>query len=118
MKHKEEAINKMAKQVMEDIGWTYNENTSPHSWFKSVDEQIEDMPSVKKHPRFEEYKAILFPKWTSAFDFPLEDEWEGRNVMFLEISDETGEPYKISHKQVRLKIIKNEQGKYEKGPAV
>ncbi len=116
MKHTKDQINKIAKQVLDDIGWTYDKQTSPRSWFESVEDQANQVSSQKNHPKWDEYVAILFPLWTSSFDFPPEDGWEGRNTIFLNIRDEDGEPYEISHKQARFKIIKNDKGKYEKAP--
>jgi hypothetical protein len=49
--------------------------------------------------------------WTVGFDFEREAEIENNN-MFLDIWDETGEPFEISHKQARFKILKTDEGKY------
>ncbi len=89
MKHTEEQIIAIAKQVMLDIEWTYDETTSPDgAVYTSVEQQIAEMsrpPGAIDHPQFQIVVNRLYPYWTVAFDFPEEYDWKGRNVMFLDI---------------------------------
>lgn len=112
MKYAEEQINKLVKKVLEDVEWTYQEGSFAPV-FISKEEQIERMNSQKDHPRFQEYVESLFPYWSVTLDFPEDDNWKGRNIMFIDINDETGEPYKIGHRQFIGGLIKNSNEKYE-----
>lgn len=82
MKHTEEQITKLAKKIIEDVGWTYEEGSFV-SVFENREEQIEQMSSQKDHPRFQEYIETLFPYWSVTLDFPEAEGWKGRNVMFV-----------------------------------
>lgn len=113
MIHTESEIKAIAIKVLNDVKWIYNVSNSPRPIFKSIDNQIEDVSTQKKHPRFSEYVAKLFEYWDVIFDFPEDDNWRGRNIMWVLVKDETGEPYEIGHRQYKGKVIKNSQGKYE-----
>lgn len=112
MKHTEEQINKLAKKIIEDVEWTYEEGSFA-STFHDLEEQVERMSSQKDHPRFQEYIETLFPYWSVTLDFLEAEGWKGRNIMFVYINDETGEPYKIGHRQFIGGLQKNSNGKYE-----
>lgn len=99
MKHTEKEIKDIAQLVMKDIDWPYDTIKGIRALEYTVQEQIEEMSSQKKHPRFSEYVATLFPFWTVMLDFPEDDGWGERNVMFIRIKDETGEPYEVGHRQ-------------------
>jgi hypothetical protein len=113
MIHTENEIEIIAIKILRDVKWTYNESNSPRAIFKSIDYQIEEVSTQKKHPRFNEYVAMLFEYWLVFFDFPEDDNWKGRNIMTVKIKDKTGEPYEIGHRQYKGKVVKNAQGKYE-----
>ena len=109
MKHTEEQINKLAKKVIDDVKWTYEEGSFA-SIFHDLEEQYE---KYKKFDGFEENKHKIFPYWLVTLDFPEAEDWKGRNIMLVYINDETGEPYEIGHRQFRVGLQKNSNGKYE-----
>ncbi|WP_447636835.1 hypothetical protein [Flavobacterium microcysteis] len=61
---------------------------------------------------FEENKYKIVAFWITSFGFPEEEGWNGTNMMFILTRDDNGEPYQISHKQAKFKILKNKDGKY------
>jgi hypothetical protein len=112
MKLTEEQVKEIATKVLTDIEWTFNRETGAVPIEKSIEKQIEEVSTQKKHPRFEEYVASLTPFWVVLFDFPEDDGWDGRNMMFVKIKDETGEPYEVGHRQWKGKVLKDSNGKY------
>ena len=114
MRHTKNEIELIAIKVMEDIDWTYDKINSPRALEFSIQEQIEQVDSQKNHPRFEEYVANLFPFWNVLFDFLEDDNWQGRNVMWVKVNDDTGEPYEVGHRQWKGKIVKDDMGIYQK----
>jgi hypothetical protein len=99
---------------MEDIEWSYDKQKGSSPLLYNIESQIEQVSSQIKHPKFEEYVKTLFTYWDVIFHFPDDDGWDGRNLMWVLIKDETGEPYEVGHRQWKGKIIKNANGKYEK----
>jgi len=116
MKLSEEKVIRIAKLVMKDIDWTYETKREPTPLEHSVERQIEEVSSQKNHPRYNDYIATLSSYWAVIFQFPDDEGWNGRNVMWVLIKDETGEPYELGHKQAKFKIFKNKDGKYYTEP--
>ena len=110
----EEKVIETAKQVMADLEWPYDQKEEISAVFESIESQIDLVSSQKNHPRFQEYVDKLFEFWSVFFDFPKEEGWEGRNIYIIKIRDEDGEPYQVGHKQAKLRVVKNADGKYEK----
>lgn len=111
MKHAAQEIILIAKQVMKDIDWGYDKNKEIEPLYKSKENQIKEYKDYKDHPNYEKITSEIKSFWTVGFDFEPEAEIE-YNSMFLEIDDNTGEPYCIMHKQASLKISKDSNGKY------
>lgn len=111
MKHSKENIITKAKQVMRDIDWGYDKNKDLNPFFESKEKQIKDYEDHKDHPNYKKIISQIKSYWTIGFDFEPEAEIE-YNSMFLEIDDDTGEPYLIMHKQASMKIAKDNNGKY------
>lgn len=112
MERKKEEIKRIAIKVLSDIDWPFDEKKGarPHEY--SVENQIEEVSTQKSNPRFQEYVDKLFPYWDVLFDYPEDDGWQGRNMMWVLIKDETGEPYEIGHRQWKGKVLKDSSGKY------
>ena len=113
MKQNKQQIIEIAKQVMADIEWPYDHKRKIGAVFYSIKTQIDEVSSQKNHPRFQEYVDKLFEYWNVMLDFPEEEGWQGRNMYYIEIRDEDGEPFLIGHKQAKLRVVKNTEGKYE-----
>lgn len=109
MKHTEIQIKEIAKRVMKDIDWPYDEKKGIRPAYESKEEIIERLKNLKI---FEEIKPKIISYWSVGLDFPEDDGWGERNKMFIEIADETGVPYEISHKQYRGKLKQDTNGKY------
>lgn len=111
MKQTKENIIKKAKQVMKDIGWGYDKSKDIDAFFESKEKQIKDYESFKDHPNYRNVISQIKSYWTIGFSFEEESEIE-YNFIFIEIDDETGEPYRIFHKQSSMNIIKDKDEKY------
>lgn len=98
---------------MKDIDWPYNIKKGPSSFETTIEEQYE---KYKKIDGFEENKHKIFAFWVTSFEFPEEEGWNGRNMMFILTRDDNGEPYEVGHRQSKFKILKNEDGKYYTEP--
>jgi hypothetical protein len=110
MKHTKEEIIEIAKKVMQDIDWTYDEKVEVGAFANTVEKYLEQF---KKAKRFDEVKHLIRADWTVYFDFPKDMELPERmNTFFLRIDDERGEPTRLSHEQASLIIVKSEDGKY------
>lgn len=110
MKQTKEKVIVIAKKVMEDIQWPYDTNKVFKTTFTSVDEQIEKWKDLKG---FDQIKDKIFAYWDIIIDFPEEENWEGRNVYYVEIRDEDGIPYKVGHRQAKFNIEKDENKKFK-----
>ena len=73
MKHTEEQIKKIAIKVLNDLEWPFDESKGVRPIERTIADQIEEVKSQKKHPRFNDYVATLFPFWDVIFDFPEDD---------------------------------------------
>lgn len=113
MKYTLEQIKDIAMQIMKDIAWPYDESKGIRPFECNLEQQIKDIDSQKNHPRFDDYITLLFPYWDVHIDFPADDGWGDRNMMWILIKDETGEPYEIGHRQWKGRIVKNTDGKYQ-----
>jgi hypothetical protein len=110
MKRTKEEIIEIAKKVMQDINWDYDDQEEVGAFANTLEEYLQDF---KKEKKFEEVKHLIRADWTVYFDFPKRMELPKRmNSFFLQIDDETGEPTELSHQQARLKLVKSEDGKY------
>jgi len=110
MKHTKEEIIEIAKKVMQDINWDYDDQEEVGAFANTLEEYLEDFKNVKN---FEEVKHLIRADWTVYFDFSKNmDLPERMNTFFLRIDDETGEPTRLSHEQASLIIVKSEDGKY------
>ena len=105
-----EQIIEIAKQVMADVEWPYDQKKGVVAIFVSLEEQYERWKNMEG---FEENKHKIYAYWDVFLDFPEEEGWQGRNMYYIEIRDEDGEPYLIGHKQAKLRVVKNTDGKYE-----
>lgn len=112
MKQTEDEVIKISEKVIKDLNWTYEEG-SIIAIFNSIEMQTEQVSTQKEHPKYQEFIELLSPYWSVTLDFPEDDNWKGRNVMFIKIKDETGEAYEVGHRQSKSNIIKNSNGKYE-----
>jgi hypothetical protein len=110
MKQTEEKVASIAIKVINDVGWLFDKSKGVRPLSTSLEEQYE---KYKKFEGFEKNKHKIFAFWDVIFDFPEDDNWRGRNIMWVLIKDDTGEPYEIGHRQYKGKVIKNSQGKYE-----
>ncbi|HRG87607.1 MAG TPA: hypothetical protein PLW44_01210 [Chitinophagales bacterium] len=110
MKQTIELVSATAVTVLNDIGWKFDAGTAPTVWYTSIEDQYE---LYKNFEGFEEKKDKIFAFWTVSFDFPLDDNWKGRNAIFVLIKDEDGVPYEVSNKQYTGKIIKTDEGMYQ-----
>lgn len=106
----EAKIIETAKKVMADIDWAYDKSEPLVAVFTSIEEQFKRFQNFKG---FEENKHKIYAYWTVSLQFPKEERWEGRNTYFILIKYEDGEPYEISHRQAKFKLIKDEDGKYK-----
>jgi len=111
MKHSEEQIIEIAKNVIEDIEWPYDTSKEIRIGFTSIDEQLEKWKDLKG---FEQIKDKIFAYWNVIFDFPEDEHWEERNVYYVEIRDEDGIPYKVGHRQAKFKVEKDQNNKFYK----
>ena len=113
MKHTENEIIAIAIATMDAIDWEFDRNKRLKATFNSKEEAIEDDKKYIKDERLLEF-AIANAKpdyWFVGFSFEPEAEIEN-NRMFLDIWDETGEPFELRHKQAKFKILKDADGKY------
>ncbi|KMQ69929.1 hypothetical protein ACM39_02495 [Chryseobacterium sp. FH2] len=115
MKHTEQKIVEIARNIMHAIDWNYDRNKKLSAGFHSLEEQIKDLDKLRDSGYlpidYDVAKATLKPYWTVCFDFEPEAE-VGKNFMFLDIDDTNGEPMNISHKQFSGKIKKDSDGNY------
>ena len=113
MKHTEQEIIELAKQTMAYIGWTYDKEEPLNAIFEDKQKEIDDARQfIKDDAKRCQYIETLRNYWVVGFSFEPEAELE-LNKMFLEIDDDTGEPYQISHKQAVLSIVKDAKGAYK-----
>jgi hypothetical protein len=113
MKHTEEQIIEKAIQVMNKIDWGYDISKELRATFNSKEEAIEEDRKYIKDEKLLEF-AIENAKpdyWFVGFSFEPEAEIDN-NRIFLDIWDETGEPFFIRHRQAGFKILKDETGDY------
>jgi hypothetical protein len=109
MKQSETKIKEIAIRVMDETGSIYDKKVGPQIIFQSLESQIKDFEFAKKLPDYDNYIVDLVSQWLVGFDFPKET---GINSSWhLKISDETGEPLSLRHRQAAFKIEKSE-GKY------
>ncbi|MCB0514951.1 MAG: hypothetical protein R2798_02160 [Chitinophagales bacterium] len=113
MKLTEVEVIAIAQKVIEDIEWLYDEEKGIRPIAYDIEAQIERVSTQKNHPRFAEYVALLKPYWSAIMDFPKDDGWEGRNMIWVRIYDDIGEPYEVGHRQFSSPLRLNEEGKYE-----
>lgn len=111
MKQSKENIIIKAKQLMKEIDWGYDNSKELDPFFESKEKQILEYEDFKDHPNYKKVISQIKSYWTIGFDFEPEAEIE-YNRIFLEIDDDTGEPFSIRHKQAIFKILKNSEGKY------
>ncbi|MBV7269108.1 hypothetical protein [Winogradskyella luteola] len=112
MRYSKEEIIEKAKTTMDQIGWNYNREKEITAIYEPKEKEIEEARKyINDEKILEKYIENLRNFWTIGFDFEPESEIE-YNSMFLEIDDDSGEPYRISHKQATMNVLINEDGKY------
>lgn len=106
----EEKAKEEAKKAMEEIGWDYDTSQKINAGYSSKEEEIEriKLDTLRKNPN---YIASLKSYWVVGFEFIKEAEIYN-NKMFIQIDDETGEAYLLSHRDASFKIKKDDDGKY------
>jgi hypothetical protein len=117
MKHTEEQIRLLAQKVLNDINWGYDKEKGLLTASVTIEEQIISSSSMKDHPKYEAYIATFKNYWSVYADFPVEDSWGERNMMWVKIDDETGIPYEVGHRQFKsgLELIDGKYVKIRKG---
>jgi hypothetical protein len=105
----EEQVMHEAIRVLDNLDWPFDDKKGARPLAHTIEEQYE---KYKNFERFEENKHNIFAFWVVLFDFPEDDGWDGRNMMFVKIKDETGEPYEVGHRQWKGKVLKDSNGKY------